>query len=209
MSPILERSYARLAGLGWQGKNSMLIAPRLGSYFLLAGLATDIVLPYDSSEPDHCGTCRRCLDACPTDAFPKERVLDASKCIAYFTIESKGPITTQYREGVGDWVFGCDVCQDVCPWNKFETPARVMPAAQIPLTIALEELVRPASSGLRQRLKDLPLARAVHRKLTRNVLLAMGNSRLQRFKPLLESYASDPDPILSEQARWSLLRLER
>lgn len=207
MSPILERSYARAAGLGWQGKNAMLIGPRLGSYFLLAGLAMSVEVPADSAEPDHCGTCRLCLDACPTDAFPRERVLDASKCVAYFTIEAKGPVPEGFRAGVGDWVYGCDVCQDVCPWNRFEKPARALPPAKIATELPLDELAGPKSEGLRARLKGLPVARAVRRRLTRNALLAMGNSGLARFRPILERYARGTDELLAEQARWSLARL--
>ena len=207
MSPILERSYARAAGLGWQGKNTMMIGPRLGSYFLLAGLAMNLDLPADSAEPDHCGSCRKCLDACPTDAFPSEHVLDASKCIAYFTIESKGAIPENYRAGVGDWVYGCDICQEVCPWNRFEAAPRALPAAKVATELPLEELAGPASEGVRKRLKGLPVARAVRKRLTRNALLAMGNSGLARYRPILELYAADADPVLAEQARWSLARL--
>ncbi len=207
MSPLLERSYARAAGLGWQGKNAMLIGPRLGSYFLLAGLAMSVDVPADSAGPDHCGTCTRCLEACPTDAFPRERVLDASKCVAYFTIETKGPIPEAFRAGVGDWVYGCDACQDVCPWNRFEAPARALPSAKVPTEIPLEELAGPKAEGLRARLKGLPAARAVRRRLTRNALLAMGNSGLARFRPILEKFAAGDDALLAEQARWSLARL--
>lgn len=205
MSPILERSYARAAGLGWQGKNTMLIAPDLGSYFLLAGLAVDRDLPADSPEADHCGTCRLCLDACPTEAFPREYVLDASKCVAYFTIEHKGPIPEEFRAGVGDWVYGCDVCQEVCPWNRFEKPARALPPAKIATELPLEELA--AAPDLRSRLKGLPVARAMRRKMTRNALLAMGNSGDPRNRPTLERFASNADATLAEQARWSLERL--
>lgn len=207
MSPILERSYASAAGLGWQGKNTMLLGQDLGSYFLLAGLAMNVELPADAAGPDHCGTCTKCLDACPTGAFPRERVLDASKCIAYFTIESKGPIPEPFREGVGDWIYGCDVCQEVCPWNRFEKPARALPPARIPTEMPLEELAGPGSAGVRARLKGLPVARAVRKRLTRNALLAMGNSRLERYRAILERYAADADPVLAEQARWSLGRL--
>lgn len=206
MSPLLERSYARAAGLGWQGKNALLIGPRLGSYFLLAGLALDLELPADSGEPDHCGTCRACLDACPTDAFPKERVLDASKCIAYFTIERKGAIPEEHRAGTGDWVYGCDLCQEVCPWNRFEAPARALPAAKAPTEIPLAELAD--APDLRSRLKGVPSARAVRRRMTRNALLAMGNSGDPKFRPLLERHAAGPDAVLAEQARWSLARLD-
>ena len=207
MSPILERAYANAAGLGWQGKNTMLLAGNLGSYFLIAGLAMNIDLPGDSAGPDRCGTCTQCLDACPTDAFASAHVLDASKCISYFTIESKGSIPEPFRAGIGDWVYGCDVCQDVCPWNRFEQPARALPPPTIPTEIPLEELAGPASAGLRSRLKGLPVLRAVRKRLTRNALLAMGNSRLERYRPILEQYATDADPVLAEQARWSLERL--
>lgn len=207
MSPILERSYAAAAGLGWQGKNAMLLGPDLGSYFLIAGLGLNIDLPADSSGPDRCGTCTKCLDACPTDAFASPRVLDASKCISYFTIESKGAIPEGFREGVGDWVYGCDVCQEVCPWNRFEKPARALPPPKIAAELPLEELAGPSSAGVRARLKGLPVARAVRKRLTRNALLAMGNSRLERYRPILAAYAADADPVLAEQARWSLARL--
>lgn len=207
MSPILERSYASAAGLGWQGKNTMLLGEDLGSYFLIAGLGLNIDLPADSSGPDRCGTCTKCLDACPTDAFPGAYTLDASKCIAYFTIEAKGAIPEPFREGVGAWVYGCDICQEVCPWNRFEKPARVLPPPKIAAELPLEELAGPASAGVRARLKGLPVARAVRKRLTRNALLAMGNSRLARYRPILEQYAADADPVLAEQASWSLARL--
>lgn len=208
MSPILERSYAAAAGLGWQGKNAMMISQDIGSYYLIAGLAMTVELPADSAGPDHCGTCTRCLDVCPTDAFPKERVLDASKCIAYFTIEAKGAIPEPFRAGIGDWVYGCDLCQEVCPWNRFEVSARALPAPKAPPTLPLDELAGPKSANLRSRLKGLPVARAVRKRLTRNALLAMGNSGLAKYRPILEEYAKDADPILAEQAQWSLARLE-
>ncbi|MBI4062040.1 MAG: tRNA epoxyqueuosine(34) reductase QueG [Elusimicrobia bacterium] len=204
MSPILERSYAAAAGLGWQGKNTMLLGADIGSYFLIAGLAVNVDLPADSPGPDRCGTCTKCLEACPTGAFPRERVLDASKCVAYFTIESKGAIPASFREGIGDWIYGCDVCQEVCPWNRFEKPSRALPPPAAPTELPLEELAGPGSAGVRARLKGLPVARAVRKRLTRNALLAMGNSRLERYRPVLENYAAGADPVLAEQARWSL-----
>ena len=208
-SPLLERSYARSAGLGWQGKNAMMIAPELGSYYLLAGLALDLDLPSDEPEADHCGTCRRCLDACPTDAFPRERVLDASRCVAYFTIENKGPVPEEFREGVGNWAFGCDVCQEVCPWNRFERAGTALPPPVEPLQIPLDELAGLDEEGFRRRFKALPLSRTKRRGIQRNALLAMGNSGQPRFRPLLEAFASGTDELLAEQARWSLDRLSR
>lgn len=206
MSPLLERSYARAAGLGWQGKNAMMIGPRLGSWFLLAGLAMTVELPADSAEPDHCGSCTKCLDACPTDAFPRERVLDASKCIAYFNIERKEAAPEPYRAGMGDWVFGCDVCQEVCPWNRFEKPARAMPPAKVPTELPLEELAE--APNLRSKLKGLPVAKAMRRRMTRNALIAMGNSGDARWRPLLERHLGSADAALAESAAWALARLK-
>lgn len=206
-SPLLERSYARAAGLGWQGKNAMMIAPDLGSYYLLAGLALDVDLPSDGPEADHCGTCRRCLDACPTDAFPRERVLDASRCISYFTIENKGPVPVEHRANTGEWTFGCDICQEVCPWNRFEKPGRALPAPREALSVPLDELAGLDDAAFKARFRDLPMSRSKRRGLLRNVLLAMGNSGEARFLPILRSFSSDPDELLAEQARWSLDRL--
>ena len=206
-SPLLERSYALSAGLGWQGKSAMLIAPKLGTYFLIAGLVLDRELPADLPAVDHCGSCRLCLDACPTGAFARERVIDASKCIAYLTIENRGPVPEALRPGVGDRIFGCDVCQEVCPWNRFEKRGRFLPEPSEPLVMPLEDLAGLDAESFRRRFRDLPVSRAKRRGLLRNVLLAMGNSGLPRFRPLLELFASDPDEMLAEQARWSLARL--
>lgn len=206
-SPLLERSYALSAGLGWQGKSAMTIAPRLGTYFLLAGLALDLELPADSATPDHCGTCRLCLDACPTDAFAAPRVLNASKCIAYLTIENRGPIPEAHREDIGDRVFGCDVCQEVCPWNRFERPGKALPEPREPLLIPLDELAPLDAAAFKRRFGALPVSRAKRRGLLRNTLLAMGNSPELRFRPILTAFSRDEDEMLAEQARWSLARL--
>lgn len=205
-SPLLERSYALAAGLGWQGKSAMMVAPRLGTYFLLAGLALNLDLPADSPAPDHCGRCRLCLDACPTDAFAAPRVLNASKCVAYLTIENRGPVPEDFRAEVGDRILGCDVCQEVCPWNRFEKSGRVLPEPREPLVAPLEELAGLDAAAFKRRFHDLPVSRAKRRGLLRNVLLAMGNSRLARFLPIVETFTSDSDEMIAEQARWSLAR---
>ncbi len=205
-SPLLERLYARYAGIGWVGKNTMLISPKLGSYFFLTGLAVDRALPCDEPVPDHCGSCTRCLDACPTDAFPRARVLDASKCVAYFTIEHRGAIPEGFREGVGDWVMGCDVCQEVCPWNRFALAGPVFKPV-LPESAPLKELAALTPAAFRERYGKTPVERARRRGLVRNALLAMGNSGDPKFRPLLEEYAKGDDALLAEQAAWSLGRL--
>jgi epoxyqueuosine reductase len=205
-SPILERLYARYAGLGWIAKNTMLIGPRLGSYFFLAGLAVDVELPADRLEPDHCGTCRRCLDACPTEAFPRERELDASRCISYLTIERRGPVPEGLRAGVGDWVFGCDVCQEVCPWNRFAEPGPVF-AASGEASLPLEETLALDAAAFKARFKGTPLERAKRSGLRRNAALALGNAADPASRPALEAAAGDEDALVAEQAAWSLRRL--
>ncbi|MBI4424151.1 MAG: tRNA epoxyqueuosine(34) reductase QueG [Elusimicrobia bacterium] len=205
-SPVLERLYARYAGLGWVGKNSMVLSPKIGSFFFLTGLAVDAELEPDEPAPEHCGSCNRCLEACPTDAFPAPRVLDASRCVAYFTIEHRGSVPEGFRPGVGDWVFGCDACQEVCPWNRF---AEANPAFQrrLPERLPLEELAGLTPEAFESRFGATPLERARRQGLVRNALLAMGNAPEPRFRPVLERFAADPDPVLAEQARWSLARL--
>ncbi len=205
-SPLLERLYARLAGLGWVGKNTMLISPKLGSYFLLGGIAMNIELSPDAPVTDHCGTCTRCLDACPTDAFPRERVLDASRCVAYFNIEHRTDIPDEFKEGVGDWVMGCDICQEVCPWNRFAKPGRTLPSA-VPAAVPLDELLDLTWGQFRNRYGGTPLSRARKRSIERNALLAMGNSRDPRWRETLERYAKHSNALLARQARWSLARL--
>ncbi|MBI4377224.1 MAG: tRNA epoxyqueuosine(34) reductase QueG [Elusimicrobia bacterium] len=205
-SPLLERLYARYAGVGWVGKNAMLISPRKGSYFLIAGLALNLELECDEPEPEHCGSCNRCIEACPTEAFVEPKVLDASRCVAYFTIEHRGAIPEGFRPGIGSWVMGCDICQEVCPWNRF---ARRGPAFGEPaeLSLPLEQLAGLSPSDFRRRFADTPVSRAKHKGLLRNALLAMGNSGNPAFRPALERFRQDPDPVLREQAEWSLARL--
>lgn len=203
-SPVLERRYARYAGVGWVGKNAMLLSRRIGSFFLIAGLAVDAALEYDAPVPEHCGTCRRCLDACPTDAFPAPRVLDASRCVAYFTVEKRsGSVPEEHRPGHGDWLFGCDACQDVCPWNRFSARSRVF-TPHLPPSLDLAETAALSPEEFEARFRGTPLHRTGWAAVVRNALLAMGNSRDARHRPVLERYAAHPDPTLSEQARWSL-----
>ncbi|MBI4052223.1 MAG: tRNA epoxyqueuosine(34) reductase QueG [Elusimicrobia bacterium] len=207
-SPVLERRYARYAGIGWVGKNTMLISPKMGSFFFLGGLALNIPLIPDEPVPDHCGTCNRCITACPTEAFPKAHILDASRCIAYFTIEHPGSIPETFREKMGNWTFGCDICQEVCPWNRFSAQTQIPEfAPQFDREIPLQELARITEEEFQSKYKKTPMERAKRKGLLRNALLAMGNSGDPEFRSVLETYRNDPDPVIREQAEWSLKKI--
>jgi epoxyqueuosine reductase len=213
--PVVERSLAVAAGLGWTGKNACLIHPKLGSYGFLAGLLTSLDLEgAPPAIPDRCGSCRRCIEACPTGALIAPYRMDASRCIAYLTIEHKRPIGEELLEGMGRQVFGCDICQDVCPWN------RKAPIAADPELEARAELVNPALEWLaglenpdlaeaefERRFNGSPVRRAGFWGLRRNVAIAMGNSRQGSFFPCLERWAEASDEGLRAAALWALKRL--
>jgi epoxyqueuosine reductase len=208
--PLLERDLARRAGLGWFGKNTMLIHPRLGSYFFLGALLLD--LPLAPDEPfarEHCGTCRRCLDACPTGAFVAPHVLDARRCISYLTIELRGPIPRELRPLVGDWIFGCDICQEVCPWNR-KAPVSDEPAFRPRSGFSLPELIPLLSLTQEEfsaRFKGSPIKRAKRRGLLRNVAVALGNSGDRAAVPALAAALHDQEPLVRAHAAWALGRL--
>jgi epoxyqueuosine reductase len=209
--PVVERSLATAAGLGWTGKNTCLIHPQLGSYSFLAVLLTSLEFGEEKAltAPDRCGSCRRCLEACPTGALVAPYQMDAARCIAYLTIEHRGAIAETQMEGVGRQVFGCDICQDVCPWN------RKAPVSVDPELAARPELVNPALDALaamdeaefERRFNGSPVRRAGLMGLRRNVAMAMGNSGLERFTPWLEERASAADEGLRRAARWALKKL--
>jgi epoxyqueuosine reductase len=206
-APLLEREFAQLAGLGWIGKNSLLLNKEWGSWFFLAALLVDVELQYDAPhEADHCGTCRACLDVCPTDAFVAPQVLDASRCISYLTIEVRGPIPMELRAGVGDWLFGCDACQDVCPWNN-KTP-RSEEAAFTPLPssnpVDLAELLTLTDDAFRQRFRQTPLWRSKRRGLLRNAAIVLGNQRANGALPALMSALQDEEPLVRGACAWAL-----
>ena len=214
--PVAERVFAAYAGLGWIGKNTCLIHPRLGSYVFLAVLVTDLELAPDAREPDHCGSCRACLDACPTDAFAAPYVLDATRCISYTTIEARGPIAPGLREAHGDWLFGCDICQEVCPWNLRER--RQVPADRLGLRARLaprRAWLRPSlvwvlgltEEAWREVTRKTALRRTKHRGLLRNALVAAGNSGDVALVSHVRRHAEGSDPMLAEHARWALERL--
>jgi epoxyqueuosine reductase len=210
--PVVERTLATAAGLGWTGKNTCLIHPKLGSFGFLAVLLTSIPAQEESAPrlvPDRCGSCRRCLDACPTGALTAPYQMDASRCISYLTIEHHGQIAPDLMAGMGRQVFGCDICQDVCPWN------RKAPIAADSELEAREELVNPALEAL-ARLEEAeferifngsPVRRAGFLGLLRNVAIAMGNSGMGRFTPWLEQWAGSADQGLDAAARWALQKI--
>ncbi|MCI0402064.1 MAG: tRNA epoxyqueuosine(34) reductase QueG [Acidobacteria bacterium] len=210
--PLVERVYAKYAGVGWIGKNTCVINQQLGSWLFLGVILTSLELAPDLPAPDRCGSCTRCLDACPTAALPQPYQLDATRCIAYLTIEKRGSIPEDLREGMGRHIFGCDICQDVCPWNA---PRGVKPpATSLPEFQPRPELVNPSLAWLasltqeefRSAFRRSAVRRTKYSGLRRNLTIAIGNSRDSRFLPHLEALAHDPDPIVAEHARWALAR---
>lgn len=235
-APLMEREFAQLAGLGWIGKHTLVLNRREGSWFFLAALLTDVELDYDEPhEADHCGTCCACLDACPTDAFPEPYVLDASRCISYLTIELRDAIPPELRPGVGDWLFGCDICQEVCPWNghteqrETESASRVVldpgrgggpPGSQAtqdalsafaPLgdsnPIELTKLFDLDEAAFRARFRHTPLWRPKRRGLLRNAAIVLGNRPTPAAIPALVRGLNDSEPLIREACAWALGRL--
>ena len=207
--PIVERAWAAAAGLGAWGKNTCLLHPEHGSWFFLGEIVTELELAPDAPRPDLCGSCTACLDACPTGALVAPYELDATRCISYLTIELKGAIPEDRRRGVGRHVFGCDICQDVCPWNRRRrrrggTPFEPRPGAVAP---DLEELAALDDAAFRERFRRSPLKRAKRRGLLRNVAIALGNAGDLRHRAVLERLAGDLDPVVREHALWALRRL--
>jgi len=202
--PILERELAQRAGLGWIGKNSMLINPQAGSTFLLAEILLGIELEPDESFPtDHCGTCTRCIDACPTQCILPNRTLDANRCISFLTIENKGDIPEDLRPPMQNWIFGCDICQQVCPWNRFSQPADPALETKIPLPVLTSDLLL-LSSEFNQRFKKSPIARAKRRGYLRNLAVVIGNTGNADDIPILEQALQDDEPLIRDHAKWAI-----
>lgn len=209
-APLLEREFAELAGLGWIGKHTLTLNRQSGSWFFLAAVLTDVELAYDPPHAvDYCGTCTACLDACPTQAFPEPGVLDARRCVSYLTIEHRGAIPVELRTGLGDWLFGCDVCQEVCPWNRRAPTGDVVewgPRADL-ATVDLVELLRLDDAEFRQRFRGTPLWRAKRRGVLRNAAIVLGNQRREAAVDALGRALEDEESLVRGAAAWALGRI--
>src|SRR5579859_7153356 len=219
--PLVERVYALYAGIGWVGKNTCILDQQLGSWIFLGVILTSLDLEPDLPAADRCGSCTRCIEACPTSALVEPYKLDATRCISYLTIEKRGGIPEEIRSGMGNHIFGCDICQDVCPWNGGSTlhsPTARSPKA--PATEAAEFQPRPGLVNpplgqiasmtreyFQQTFRASPVKRAKYAGLRRNAVIAMGNSGERSFLPQLQELAQDPDPDVAEQARWAIQKL--
>jgi epoxyqueuosine reductase len=207
--PLLERDLAQRAGLGWIGKNTCLIHPKRGSYFFLSEILLDLALEPDPPfVTDHCGTCTRCIDACPTDCILPDRTLDAGRCISYLTIELRDDIPVELRGKLGDWVFGCDICQQICPWNRFADEGDPAFDIKSPLPPLTEELSL-SPQAFNQRFRHSPVKRAKRRGYLRNVAIALGNTGDWHALPVLQSALNDEEPMVREHAQWAIDKIEK
>ncbi len=207
--PLVERVYAKYAGVGWIGKNTCILNQQMGSWLFLGVIITSLELTPDFPAPDRCGTCTRCIDACPTDALIAPYELDSNRCISYLTIEKRGDIPEDMREGMGRHMFGCDICQDVCPWNR-KAPATTSEEFQPReglVNPALEWLAGMTAEEFRDTFRGSPIRRTKRSGLRRNAVIAMGNSGNRRFVPVLEKLATDEDSVVAEHAKWAARKL--
>jgi epoxyqueuosine reductase len=208
--PILERDYAAQAGIGWHGKSTMLIDPRLGTWFFLGEILTTLDLPPDDPQADRCGTCERCTKACPTGAITAPHRLDARRCISYLTIELKGSIPLEFRPLIGNRIFGCDDCLDACPWNRFAQASReyAFSARRSTTGMSLRDYLTLSDSEFRALFRNSPIKRIKRRGFLRNVCVALGNVGDLSDLPALEQTAADPDPLVAEHAAWAIGRIQ-
>jgi len=206
--PILERDLAQRAGIGWIGKNTCLINPKHGSYFFLSEILLDLSLEPDPPFlTDHCGTCTRCIEACPTNCILPNRTIDASQCISYLTIELKDDIPVDLRDKIGDWVFGCDICQTACPWNRFSSRGDpVFENSTAPRS--LTEEMGLSTAAFNQRFKNSPIKRAKRRGYLRNVSIALGNSGNEHELPVLQNTLMDEDKMIRRHAQWAIDKIK-
>ncbi len=208
--PVLERDFASEAGLGWNGKSTVQIHPRLGTWFFLAVILTTLPLPADEPMNDHCGKCTRCLEACPTQAITAERRLDARRCISYLTIEHRGAIPLEFRRAMGDRIFGCDDCLTVCPWNRFAQASSesTFQAREFVTEWHLRDFLTLDDEGFRKLFKNSPIKRTKRRGFLRNVCVALGNVGTEEDLPALRQATEDEDPLISEHAHWAIGEIE-
>lgn len=210
--PVLERDFAAEAGIGWHGKSTMLIHPRLGTWFFLAELLTTLDLEPDAPHPDRCGACTRCLDACPTGAIARgaPRRLDARRCISYLTIELKEAIPLEFRPLLGDRIYGCDDCLEACPWNRFAQASResAFQASRRTVGMTLRDYLALDDDGFRALFRGSPIKRIKRRGLLRNVCVALGNVGTAADLPALARAAADAEPLIAEHARWAIAQIE-
>jgi epoxyqueuosine reductase len=207
--PLVERVYAKYAGVGWIGKNTCIINQKAGSWLFLGVILTSLELQTGAPAPDRCGTCTRCIEACPTDALIAPYELDSNRCIAYLTIEKRGAIPKELRSGIGRHVFGCDICQDVCPWNRKwpRTAAAEFQAREGLVNPALEWLAEMSAEEFREKFRGSPIRRTKRSGLRRNAAIAMGNSGERKFVGVLEKLAADEDESVAESAKWAMEKL--
>ena len=209
-APVMEKPLAEAAGLGWQGKHTNLVSRSHGSWLFLGAIYTTLDLAPDTPGRDRCGSCDACQRACPTDAFPAPYTLDARRCISYLTIEHKGPIPEEFREGIGNRIYGCDDCLAVCPWNKFAAAAarNIAFAPRAELTAPeLADLLALDDAGFREVFSGSPIKRIGRDRMVRNCLIAAGNSGDPALRPAVAALVTDPDPVVSEAADWALMKL--
>lgn len=209
-APVMEKPLGQQAGLGWQGKHTNLVSRAHGSWLFLGEIYTTLEIPADDPHHDRCGTCTRCLNACPTDAFPAPYRLDATRCISYLTIEHKGPIPLELRPKIGNRIYGCDDCLAACPWNRFAraTPHQKLRGRGEMAAPRLVELVQLDDQGFRAMFSGSPIKRIGRNRFVRNVLIAIGNSEEPGLRAAAERLCSDPDPVVAEAARWACERLQ-
>lgn len=207
--PILERDLAQRAGIGWIGRNTCLIHPKHGSYFLLSEILLDLDLEPDPPfVTDHCGTCTRCIEACPTDCILPDRTIEAKRCISYLTIELKEDIPVEQRDKMGDWIFGCDICQQVCPWNRFAQEGDPAFQENRPIHSLTEELTLTPQE-FNQRFKGSPIKRAKRRGYLRNVAVALGNSKDRIALPVLQQALKNDEPLVRKHAQWAIEQISK
>jgi epoxyqueuosine reductase len=207
--PVLERDFAALAGVGWHGKSTMLIHPRLGAWFFLAEILTTLVVQPDAPVADHCGKCTRCIDACPTQAITAPQHVDARRCISYLTIEHKGAIPEEFRVLIGDRIYGCDDCIAACPWNRFAVASQesAFAAREFVHGWTLRDFLALDDDGFRALFRKSPIKRIKRRGFLRNVCVALGNTGSSDDLPALERATEDPEPLIAEHAHWAVMRI--